>query len=92
MLLILPSPGSRVRRVSMRSSGQPLRSAYSRTVRIVQAPRAASNRFRRRGTGVLAALVHGLVHEQAVRPHARFRLQIAEPGDFHRSCHVLSLC
>jgi len=50
------------------------------------------HRFRRRGTGVLAALVHGLVHEQAVRPHARFRLQIAEPGDFHRSCHVLSLC
>jgi hypothetical protein len=27
-----------------------------------------------------------------VRPDARFRLQVAEPGDFHRSCHVLPLC
>jgi hypothetical protein len=49
-------------------------------------------RFWRGGPGVLAAVGHGLVHEQAVRPDARFRLQIAEPGDLHRSCHVLPLC
>jgi hypothetical protein len=49
-------------------------------------------RFRRGGPGVLAPVGHGLVHEQAVRPDARFRLQVAEPGDFHRSCHVLPLC
>jgi hypothetical protein len=49
-------------------------------------------RFRRSGPAVLAAVGHGLVHEQAVRPDARFRLQIAEPGDLHRSCHVLPLC
>jgi hypothetical protein len=49
-------------------------------------------RFRRRGPGVLAAVGHGLVDEQAVRPDACFRLQIAEPGDLHRSCHVLPLC
>ena len=50
------------------------------------------HRLRRRGAGVLAALVHGLVHEHAMRPDARLRLQIAEPGDFHRTCHVLPLC
>jgi hypothetical protein len=49
-------------------------------------------RFRRGGPGVLAAVGHGLVDEQAVRPDACFRLQIAEPGDLHRSCHVLPLC
>jgi hypothetical protein len=49
-------------------------------------------RFRRGGPAVLAAVGDRLVHEQAVRPDARFRLQIAEPGDFHRSCHVLPLC
>ena len=49
-------------------------------------------RFRRGGPGVLAPVSHGLVHEQAVRPDARLRLQIAEPGDLHRSCHVLPLC
>jgi hypothetical protein len=49
-------------------------------------------RFRRSGPGVLAPVGHGLIHEQAVRPDTRFRLQVAEPGDFHRSCHVLPLC
>jgi hypothetical protein len=49
-------------------------------------------RFRRSGPAVLAAVGHRLVDEQAVRPDARFRLQIPEPGHFHRSCHVLPLC
>jgi hypothetical protein len=50
------------------------------------------HRLRRRRAGVLAALVHGLVDQQAMRADARFRLQIAEPGDLHRSCHLNPLC
>jgi hypothetical protein len=50
------------------------------------------HRFRRCGTRVLATLVHGLVDQHAVRADPCFRLQIAEPGHFHRSCHVIPLC
>jgi len=50
------------------------------------------HRLRRRGARVLAALVDGLVDEQAMWPHARFRLQIAEPGDLDRTCHLHPLC
>jgi hypothetical protein len=52
----------------------------------------SQHRLRRRGAGVLAAFVHGLVDQQAMRADARFRLQIAEPGDVHRSCHLNPLC
>jgi len=50
------------------------------------------HRFRRRGARVLAPLVDGLVDEDAMRADARFCLQIAEPGDFHRTCHLHPLC
>jgi hypothetical protein len=50
------------------------------------------DRFRRRGTRVLPALVHGLVDQHAVRTDPRLRLQIAEPGHLDRSCHVIPLC
>jgi len=50
------------------------------------------HRLRRRGARVLAAFVHGLVDEQAMRPDARFRLQIAEPGHLDRSSHLVPLC
>jgi hypothetical protein len=50
------------------------------------------HRFRRRGARVLPTLVHGLVDQHAVRADPRFRLQIAEPGHLHRSCHVIPLC
>ncbi len=50
------------------------------------------HRLRRRRARVLAALVHGLVHQHTVWPNARFRLQVTEPGDFHRSCHLFPLC
>ena len=48
--------------------------------------------FRRRGPGILAAAVHGLVHEKAVRADPRLDLQVAEPGHLHLSCHVFPLC
>ena len=53
---------------------------------------SGQHRFRRRGARVLAALVDGLVDEEAMRADARFRLQVAEPGDLHRSCHLNPLC
>src|SRR6266478_3708489 len=48
--------------------------------------------FRRRRARVLPTLVHGLVDQHAVRADPCFRLQIAEPGHLHRSCHVIPLC
>ena len=50
------------------------------------------HRFRRRRARVLPTLVHGLVDQHAVRADPCFRLQIAEPGHLHRSCHVIPLC
>ena len=49
-------------------------------------------RLRRRGPGILASAVHGLVDEESVRADARFDLQVAEPGHLHLSCHVFPLC
>lgn len=50
------------------------------------------HRLRRRRPRVLAPFVHGLVHEQTMRPDARLRLQIAEPGHLDGSCHLFPLC
>jgi len=48
--------------------------------------------FGRRRARVLTAAPHGLVDEESMRADARFDLQVAEPGDLHRSCHVFPLC
>jgi hypothetical protein len=75
MLFTFPSPASRVRRVSIRSTGQPLRSAYSRTVSTVQAPSAPSSVSD--GVGPeFAAAVHGLLDEESVRADLCLDLQV----------------
>jgi hypothetical protein len=96
MLLIFPSPGSRVRRVSIRSSVQPLRSALAFGVQPNRedgsGAKCCEDCLSRRRTRVLPALVHGLVDQQPVRADPRFGLQIAEPVHLDRSCHVIPLC